>query len=154
MSVSGFFFQRCFAVILQPRTKHPGTLEEIGVLRRTLLNQLIFYPLKKLGDVVMWACFYCLPPLPPPLPPQAVLIVLKETWMYNVNTTPGAEGGRGEGKCLILTSCCVSGERVLTRVVVPVHLRNFSHETRPENHLSANSWRILFVFLFYRNWNG
>ena len=26
-------------------------------------------------------------------PPQAVLIVLKETWMYNVNTTPGAEGG-------------------------------------------------------------
>ena len=46
--------------------------------------------------------------------------------MYNVNTTPGAEGGgRGEGKCLILTSCCVSGERVLTRVVVPVHLRNF-----------------------------
>ena len=34
--------------------------------------------------------------LPPP--PQAVLIVLKETWMYNVNTTPGAEGGRGGGK--------------------------------------------------------
>ena len=31
--------------------------------------------------------------LPPP--PQAVLIVLKETWMYNVNTTPGAEGGEG-----------------------------------------------------------
>ena len=30
---------------------------------------------------------------PPPPPTQAALIVLKETWMYNVNTTPGAEGG-------------------------------------------------------------
>ena len=30
--------------------------------------------------------------------PQAVLIVLKETWTYNVNTTPGAEGGGGGGR--------------------------------------------------------
>ena len=31
--------------------------------------------------------------------PQAVLIVLKETWTYNVYTTPGAEGGgKGGGK--------------------------------------------------------
>ena len=37
----------------------------------------------------MRAYFYC-----PPVP-QSVLIVLKKTWMHNVNTAPGGGGGVG-----------------------------------------------------------
>ena len=87
--------------------------------------------------------------------PQAVLIVLKETWTYNVNTTPGAEGG---GKMPyfdeLLRQWRKSFDQGFDQGCSSSSFAQFSHETRPENHLSANSWRILFVFLFYRNWNG
>ena len=72
-------------------------------------------PLKK-----AWGCCYkglfLLPPPPPPflLSPKLCWLCWIKTWMHNVNTTPG---GTGEGRCINLTSYCISVPRVLTRVV-------------------------------------
>ena len=55
-----------------------------------MLNLLIFYLLKKLGDVVIGG-YFCCPPLP-----QAVLVVTVLNLnlnTYNVNTAPRGKGG-------------------------------------------------------------
>ena len=56
---------------LKPWSKHLGTRVN-WAQRHTLLNELIFYLLKKLRYVVVRA-YFCCPPLP-----YAVLIVLKQ----------------------------------------------------------------------------
>ena len=74
-----------------------------------LLNLLIFYLLKNLGDVVIRGYFCC-----PPLPPSNVdCVELK----LEYRTSTLHREGKGEGRCLNLTSYWVSVSRGLTSVV-------------------------------------
>ena len=108
-SISLYF---CFKPIFrQPWSKLLGTLEEIWL--KDALCQIAKFthilPLKKLGDVVIRGYFCC-----PPLPPSNVdCVELKLE--YRASTLH--REGKGEGRCLNLTSYWVSVSRGLISVV-------------------------------------
>ena len=98
--------RRSYNKNLQPRSKRLWTLDEIRD-REKLCQINSFYLLKKLGDVVIRGRFGC------PLLSQAVgdCVELK---LECIPSTPH-RGGKGKGRCLNLTSYCVSVPRLLTR---------------------------------------
>ena len=85
-----------------------GHLRKLGT-KTHFANLTHILPLKK-----AWGCCYKGLFLLPPSPPSIVdCVELKLEYI----TSTLHRGGRGEGRCLNLTSYCVSVPRVLTRVV-------------------------------------
>ena len=102
----------------------------------------ILIPLKK-----AWGCCYNGLFLLSPSPPKQCWLSWIKTWKHNVNTAP-----RGKGRCLNLTSYCVSGPRVLTRVV----LKNLSLYDKDDNlvivrQLCCSSLKVTLNFVVPEN---
>ena len=92
-----------------------GHLRKLGTKTHFAKKLTHILPLKK-----AWGCFYQGLFLLSPSPPGSVDCV--ELKLECITSTLHG-GGRGEGRCLNLTSYCVSVPRVLTRVAVISTLR-------------------------------
>ena len=92
-----------------PGQKGMGHSRKLGTKTHFAKLTFFFVPVKK-----AWGCCHKGLYLLPPCPPSSVdCVELKLEYI----TSTLHRGGRGEGRCLNLTSYCVSVPRVLTRVV-------------------------------------
>ena len=111
-----------------------GTKTHFAKLTRIL-------PLKK-----AWRCCYKGLFVLSPSPPSSVDCV--ELKLECITPTLH-RGGRGEGRCLNLTSYCISAPRVLTRVVVALGLKIISRET-PDTMTSQIHYRLVtYMYPFW-----